>query len=107
VQGHRSAGKEAQMIFGLLAACRLVESPSVHLDQRIASQHQPIGMQGRNRRCLRRGQSLRNFGGFGIVHLGFQRPLIHIRRYRVEFDCRSAQHRLARGAVRGEHDCFT
>ena len=95
------------MLFCLLTAYRLVESPSVHLDQRIAAQHQPIGMQGRNRRCLRRGQSLRNFGGFGIVHLGFQRPLIHIRRYRVEFDCRSAQHRLARGAVRGEHDCFT
>ena len=95
------------MLRRLFAARRLVEAASLDLDQRIATQHETLGIVGRNRRRLRRRQRLGDLGRLAIRHLGLERPLVHIRRNRFERDLRRAQHRLARGAVRREQDCFT
>ena len=104
VQCHYPTGKRPQMVCRVLAAGGFVEPLAIKLDQRIRSQHQIAGSARGNRGCLRRGQRLCNLGGVGIVHLRFERALVHICRLRGKRHARCFEHRLARRAVRGEHD---
>ena len=96
--------KKAEVLGGIGARSGLVEPLSADFDQRIRPQHQFAGPLAGYRSRLGRSQRLRNFGGFGIHHLHFERALVYVGRLRLECDPGSVQHCLARRAVRSEHD---